>query len=158
MSGINNTSLAGTQPVSGTVAISSVAGTVAISGSTTVSGTIAATQSGTWNIGIVYPALTQAAINFSASGNTVLVAASGSKIVNVYRILVVNSDPALATNLIVGDTTPTNFSGAIRLTSGGQLSGDGQGSALYTGGAGQGFQLNSSVAVQMSGTIWFTQV
>ena len=99
----------------------------------------------------------QAAITFSGSGDNTLVAASGSTTIRVYRIFFVNSDSATATNITIKDSTPTNLSGAFRLASGGSFGADGDGDPLYVGAAGKGFQLNSSAAVQISGTVWYTQ-
>lgn len=99
----------------------------------------------------------QAAITFSASGDNTLVAGSGSTTIRVYRIFFVNSDAATSSNITIKDSTPTNFSGAFLLASGGAFGADGQGDPLFVGAAGKGFQLNSSAAVQISGTIWYTQ-
>ncbi len=99
----------------------------------------------------------QAAISFSGSGANILVAGVGGQTVRIMRLFIVNSDAATATNITIQDTTPTSFSGAFRLASGGSWSGDGAGDPLYTTATGKGFQLNSSVAVQISGTVWYTQ-
>lgn len=99
----------------------------------------------------------QAAITFSASGDNTLIVGSGSTTIRIYRIFFVNSDAAQSTNITIKDSTPTSFSGAFRLNSGGSVGLDGNGDPLYVGASGKGIVLNSSAAVQVSGTVWYTQ-
>ena len=124
--------------------------------------TAAATTSGALNVANRPAApttslFTSAAISFSASGTNTLVAGSGSTTIRVYRIFFVNSDASNSTNITIQDSTPTSFSGAFSLTSTGSFSADGLGDPLFVTAAGKGFVLNSSVDVQISGTIWYTQ-
>lgn len=101
---------------------------------------------------------TPTAITFSGSGaNTIGPAASGSTTVRVYRMFIVNTSTTTSTNITIQDSTVTTFSGAFLLLPGGSLSLDGKGDPLYISAAGKAIQLNSSVAVQISGTIWTTQ-
>jgi hypothetical protein len=101
-------------------------------------------------------AWTAAAITFSSSGANTIVAGVGGQTIRVMRIFFVNSDVTTATNITIGDTTVTNFSGAFLLQSGGSFNGAASGEPLYVTASGKGFQLNSSAAVQISGTVWYT--
>jgi hypothetical protein len=99
----------------------------------------------------------QAAIN-TTSATAVLVAAVGGQTVRVMRMFFVNSDSTTVTNVTIQDTTPTSFSGAFRLITGGSFNGtDANGEPLYVSAVGKGIQLVNSAAVQLSGTIWYTQ-
>lgn len=98
----------------------------------------------------------QAAITFNSSGDNTLVAGVGGQTIRVMRIFFVNSDAATATNITIKDSTPTSFSGAFLLNSGGFFSGAPSGEPLFVTASGKGFQLNSSAAVQISGVIWYT--
>jgi hypothetical protein len=100
---------------------------------------------------------TLAAVSFSSSGDNVLVSGVVSQTIRVFRIFVVNSDATTASNLTIKDATPTNLSGAFRLASGGSFSGDGGGDPLFVCASGKAFEINSSAAVQVSGTVWYTQ-
>lgn len=100
----------------------------------------------------------QAAINISGSGATTIgPAAAGGKTVRIMRMFFVNSSATASTNITIQDSTPTLFSGAFLLLPGGWFAASSAGEPLYTSGVGQSIQLNSSVAVQLSGTVWYTQ-
>jgi len=98
-------------------------------------------------------AVRQVAINFSASGDNTIVTAPASGPINVYGlILTVHA----ATNIIFKHGA-TAASGAIELTA--------VGSSLFLGLyenpwywtlPGENFIINSSAAVQVSGTCWYT--
>jgi len=99
-----------------------------------------------------------AAITFSGSGDNIIVALSGSTTIRVYRIFVVNGDASNSTNLIIKDSTPTNFTGAFYIASqGGSFAADGEGDPLWVAASGKNFSINSSVGVQISGEVWYTQ-
>ena len=100
---------------------------------------------------------TQASISFSSSGDNTVVAGSGSTTIRIMRLSFVNSDTTTATSITIKDSTPTSFSGAFRLVSGGSFGGDSEGEPLYVTASGKGFVINSSAAVQISGTVWYTQ-
>lgn len=102
--------------------------------------------------------LSQAVVSFSSSGDNTIVAAVAAQTIRVYRMFIVNGDGTNSSNVTIKDSTPTSYSGAFYLASkGGSWSGDGSGDPLYVTASGRGFVLNSSAAVQMSGTIWYTQ-
>lgn len=98
----------------------------------------------------------QAAITFNSSGANTIVAGVGGQTIRIMRIFFVNSDAATSTNITMLDSTPTNFSGAFLLQSGGSFNGSPSGEPLYVTAVGKGFQINSSAAVQISGTVWYT--
>lgn len=99
---------------------------------------------------------TLATISFSASGDNTIVAGVGGQTIRVMRIFFVNSDASTSTNITIKDSTPTNFSGAFLLGSGAPFSGTPSGEPLFVTATGKGFQINSSAAVQISGTVWYT--
>jgi hypothetical protein len=155
-----------TVTVSGTVAATQSGtwniGTVTtITNPVTVTGTVAATQSGTWFVQTIPAApttslYTQAAISFNASGANTVVAGSSGKTIRIYRIFFVNADGSTTTQITIKDSTPTSFSGAFPLIPAGSFSGDGNGDPLFITASGKGFVINSSAAVQISGTVWYT--
>jgi collagen type VII alpha len=100
---------------------------------------------------------TQAAITFSSSGDNTIVTHTATQTIRVMRIFIVNSDATTATNVTFKDSTPTSFSGAFRLASGGSFAADSDGGEpLFVTASAKDFQINSSAAVQISGTIWYT--
>jgi hypothetical protein len=181
---IGNTSLAvtgtfypSTQPVS-------LASSVAVTGTfwqTTqpISGTVTAAQStaASLNATVVFPAAqhvivdsgsintdvgaastmltTLASVSFSSSGTNTLVAGVTSQTIRVMRLLLTNNGSN--TNITFQDSTPTSFSGAMLLSSGGTLYLPNEGEPHFLTASGKGFVLNSSAATQISGVIWFTQ-
>lgn len=99
---------------------------------------------------------TKAFGNLSASGTSTLIALSGSTVITVYKI---NITVAGATNIYFLDSTPTTKSAVYILTGNGSSYGDfANGSPLWTGAAGKGFQINSSVAVGINWEAWYTQI
>jgi hypothetical protein len=98
-----------------------------------------------------------AAITFSALGANVIIAAVAAQTVRVMRMFIVNADAALTTQITIQDTTPTSFTGAFPLIPNGSFSARGEGEPHFISGSGKGIQINSSVAVQISGTVWYTQ-
>jgi hypothetical protein len=102
-------------------------------------------------------AWSQAAITFNTSGDQTIVAGSGSTTVRIMRIFFVNSDAATSTNITFKDSTPTSLSGAFLMQSGASFNGTPSGEPLFVTASGKGFVINSSAAVQVSGTVWYTQ-
>ena len=101
---------------------------------------------------------TVAAINFNTSGANIIVAAVGGQTVRVMRMFFVNCDSTNVVNVTIQDTTPTSFTGPIRIITAGSFNGtDSNGEPLYVSASGKGIQLNTDTAVQISGTIWYTQ-
>ena len=97
---------------------------------------------------------TQAPITFSASGANTLVAAVGGKTVRVWKLLLV---VAGATVLTFQDTAAAAFTGAMTMTTGGSIVEDFDTEPNYLTTVGKGFAINSTNAVQVSGSIWYTQ-
>lgn len=97
---------------------------------------------------------TVAAINFSASGDNTIIAASGSTTIRIWKLMLV---VAGTTSLTIKDSAPTSFSGAMPFTQGGSLVLDFDSEPWYLTAAGKAFVINSSNAVQVSGTVWFSQ-
>lgn len=142
------------------IPLASGGGSVVISGTATANQGTAGTSTAPWytRYGAPTTALwSQAAINFSASGATVIVAGVSSQTIRVMRIFFVNSNTTTATNITIQDSTPASFSGAFLLQAGGQFNGAPSGEPLWVTASGKGFQLNSSGAVQISGVVWYTQ-
>jgi len=100
-------------------------------------------------------ACTRLVLSFAASGDNAIVAASGGLIVRIYAILLVCATP-VGVKFI--DTTPTNLTGVMTFGVGGGLFLGQQGEPHYSTAVGKGFSINLSAAVQVSGTVWYTQV
>lgn len=101
-----------------------------------------------------YPAgFTEAIINFSASGDTALVAAVAAQTTKIYRLFLV---VAGATTLTFKDGSSA-LTGAMTMTSGGSLTLDFDGNPWFTGSANTAFNLNSGNAVQVSGRLYYIQ-
>ena len=101
-----------------------------------------------------------AAVNFSASGDNTLVAAVAGKLIQLVRIFVV---VAAATNLTFKDGTGgTALSGPIPMAANGSITLDIAPVTDFpwysTSNVANNLVLNSSAAVQVSGTIWYSQV
>jgi hypothetical protein len=100
----------------------------------------------------------QAPVSFNASGDNTIVAAVTGKVINIQRLFLVNGDGSTTTQITFKDSTPTSFSGAFPLIPAGSFTGDSEGGApLFTTGTDKGFIVNSSAAVQISGTVWYTE-
>jgi hypothetical protein len=91
----------------------------------------------------------------SASNPAVIVPASGTTTIRIYRILIVNA--GTATNITAEDSTPTTFSGAIPLVANGSLQADGEGDPLWITAAGKAFQVVNSASQLLVGQVWYTQ-
>lgn len=100
------------------------------------------------------PFTTTAPITFSGSGDNSLVAGVAGQIVRLYRIFFVVSG---ATNLTIKDGASTSLSGAMAFGANGSLILDFQAEPWYMTASGNALVLNSSNAVQVSGTIWYIQ-
>ena len=99
--------------------------------------------------------LQSAVINFSSSGVNTLIAGAAGQTVRVYRFFLVTSG---TTNLTMQDTagSPNVYSGPVPINSGSFVL-DFQSEPWFTTIAGNGFAMNSSAGVQVSGTIYYTQ-
>ena len=99
-------------------------------------------------------ALSSAVINFAASGDNTVIAAGGTGKVNrVYRLFLVVGG---ATN-ITFKRGATALSGPIPLPANGAITLDFEAEPWFECADNEAFLINSSAAVQVSGTIYFTQ-
>jgi hypothetical protein len=97
--------------------------------------------------------LTSAAINFSASGLNAIVAAVAAKTTKIHRIFFkVNG----ATTITFQDGS-TALTGPIQMLSNDSIILDFSGDPWFTGSTNTAFNLNSTNAVQVSGTVWYVQ-
>ena len=71
----------------------------------------------------------------------------------VYRLFLV---VAAATNLTMQDTAATPFTGPLPATANGSITLDFESEPWFTTVAGNGFAIDSSNAVQVSGAVYFT--
>ena len=99
------------------------------------------------------PLLTSAVINFSGSGTNQIIAGVVGKIIRVYRLFLVSGG---LTNLTFEDNT-TPLSGAIPLLMGGGITLDYSGEPWYVCAQADAFNINSSSAVAVGGTIYYVQ-
>lgn len=99
-----------------------------------------------------YP-LTSAAISFSGSGSNQIVAGVTGQIIKVWKILFIVSG---ATAITYEDGS-NPLSGALGFSSNEGMVLDFDTQPWYVTSAGNALNLNSSNAVQVSGTVWYTQ-
>lgn len=97
--------------------------------------------------------LTPVVINSASSGLNTLVAGAGGKTVRLYRLVLFVGG---ATNLTFEDSS-TPLSGPIPMNAGGSIILDYSGDPWYTTAAGDALNINSSSAVQLSGTAYYVQ-
>jgi hypothetical protein len=99
--------------------------------------------------------LSRAVINSSAGGDILPVAAVPSQIIRVYKMLFVVTS---ATTITFKDgAAGTAVSGPMDLAANGSVVLDMDGQPWYVTSAGNAFAINSSAAVKVAGTIWYTQ-
>lgn len=100
--------------------------------------------------------LTPLAVSFSSSGANTIVPAVAAKTVSIYRLVLV---AAGATVITLQDTagTPNTFTGAMTLFAGGSIELDDSADPYWTTISGNGFAVNSTNAVQVSGSVWYVQ-
>jgi hypothetical protein len=97
--------------------------------------------------------LTSAPITFAASGDNIVVAAVASTRILVHRIWLVG---AAATSLTFKDGASTSLSGAVPMAANGGLTFDATGEPWFVTALGNGFIINSSNAVQVSGMVYYS--
>lgn len=97
------------------------------------------------------PHLQSAAINFSSSGDNEIIAAVTAKRILVHRLFIVCAG---STNLIFKRGS-TNLSGALPMATNGGITFDITGEPWFTTSIDEAFNINSSIGVQVSGTIYF---
>lgn len=98
--------------------------------------------------------LTEAIINFAASGDNTIVAGTASQTVRVYRIFFV---VAAATNILIKDGAGTNLTGAMSFSQNGSFTLDLTSNPWFVTSGGNAFIINSSNAVQISGRAYYTK-
>lgn len=96
----------------------------------------------------------QAVISFAAAGDNIVIPNVAAQVTRVYGLELV---VAGATNLTFKDSTPTSFSGALPFGANGSEIKDRGNYPWYVCGTAKDFIINSSAAVQVSGTVWYTQ-
>ncbi|MFN4259777.1 MAG: hypothetical protein ACK4RK_10800 [Gemmataceae bacterium] len=97
-------------------------------------------------------ALTAGAVNVSSSGNHTLVSGTFGQTVRVYRLMLVVAE---AVTVQFRDGSSSNLTGPLPLQAGGAIILDFDGEPWFTTSSGNGFVLNLSAAVQVSGRIWY---
>lgn len=98
--------------------------------------------------------LVSAPVSFSsANDNTIVAAGAANQIIRVFRIWFV---VATATNITFKSGASTALSGVATLGANGALVFDHAGEPWFTTAAGQAFVINSSAAVVVGGTVYFT--
>src|SRR5712692_2858354 len=97
--------------------------------------------------------ITPVVVNFSGSGDQTIVTGVAGQTIRIMRVLL---NTGAATNLTFKDGT-TALTGAMAFAANGGLVLDDSDEPWYIAADGNNFVINSSAAVQVSGTIWFTQ-
>lgn len=95
-----------------------------------------------------------AVINFSASGSSTVVGGVAGQRINIMKLALVI---AAATNLTFQDAS-TPLTGAMSMLANGSIVLDCDGAPWYTTSVGNGFIINSSSAVQVSGSLQYQLV
>lgn len=102
----------------------------------------------------ISPSLFVVKIDFSGGGDNTTIASSPSKIVKVYRLMLT----VAGATLITFKDGATALSGAIDLIAvGSSITMTDEGEPHFYTTAGNAFVINSSNAVQVSGSIWYTK-
>ena len=97
---------------------------------------------------------TAVVINAAGAGDNTIISAVAGKSIYVYRAILTTGG---ATNITIKDGASTALSGAMPFNQGGIIILDMSGDAWFTTTAGNAFIINSSNAVQLSGTIYYFQ-
>lgn len=98
--------------------------------------------------------LTGAVINASSSGDNTLVSGTTSQTVRVYRLLLTAAGNV---NVKFKDGASTDLTAALTLQAGGAIVLDFDTEPWFVTSAGNGFVLNLSAAVQVSGRVWYVK-
>ncbi len=97
--------------------------------------------------------LTVAAITFSGSGVNAIIAGVSGQIIRIYKIFFLCT---AATSITFQDGA-ANLSGAMAFSANAGMILDFDTKPWFVGSMGNAFNLNSSNAVQVSGTVYYTQ-
>ncbi len=95
-------------------------------------------------------------VTFSGSGNNTVIAGLPGKVIRVYRLfLVLGSTP---TNLTFQSGAGTAFTGALPFVASAAMVLDFDTKPWFLTNIGDGFVINTSAGVQVSGAVYYTQV
>jgi hypothetical protein len=108
---------------------------------------------GVTNVPLLASQLTPVVINSASGGNIPICAGVAGKTVKLHRLLLVMGAP---TNITIEDGT-TSLSGPMPFFASGTLVLDFTGDPWYASSLGNALNINSSNAVQISGTAWYVQ-
>lgn len=151
-----------TQPVSGTVTVQqSTAANLKVDLSGTAANSTAIKVDGS---AVTQPekvafqttkALTSASISISSSGDNTVVAGTASQTIRIFKLVLV---AASAVNVTVKDGASTSLTGAIPLAANGSLAvDDSSGEPEFITSSGNGFIVNLSSAVTVTGWVQYTK-
>lgn len=99
-------------------------------------------------------ALTEASLNAAAAGDNTLIAGTAAQTVRVFRLFLVCAG---AVNIKFKDGAGTDLTAAMTMTASGAMVLDFSGEPWFITSASNGFVLNLSAAVQVSGRIYYTK-
>jgi len=92
-------------------------------------------------------------VSNSGGGDIAAPAGTAGKIIRVYKLFIVVTG---ASNITFKDGGSTSLSGAMALAANGAITLDMDGNPWFTTSAGNAFNINSSAATQVSGTVYYT--
>lgn len=95
------------------------------------------------------------AISFSASGDNTVIAADANRSIYVWQFFFVNNDTSTTTSITLKEGS-TAKSGAYKIAALGSHSEGCTGTPWAVAPPGSAFIMNSSAAVQISGTVYYT--
>lgn len=101
------------------------------------------------------PFTTAKPVNFTATGDTAVVAAVAAQSVYVYRLFIVAS--AATTITIKDGVAGTALTGAMSIAAGGSIMLDMSGDAWFATTAGNAFVISQSGTAQISGAVYYVQ-
>lgn len=99
---------------------------------------------------------TRTAISFSSSGDNTVIAADSTSVLYIWQFFFVNNSTTTDTNITLKEGS-TSVSGAYTIASKGSHTAMCTGTPWAIVPAGSAFVVNSSAAVQVSGTVYYTR-
>lgn len=100
------------------------------------------------------PTITAASVSFSSSGDNTVIAAVSSKVIKVYKVVLVFAGAA---NITIKDGSSTALTGVMSMLANGSITLDNDGQPWFTTSASNALVMNISAGVQVSGRIYYTQ-
>ena len=94
-------------------------------------------------------------ISFSSSGDNTVIASDSTRTIYVWQFFFVNNDASTATNITLKEGS-TAISGAYKIAAGGSHTAGCTGTPWAIVSPGSGFVINSSAAVSVTGTVYYT--